>query len=52
MSRHLGVLRRSGLVEVELAEARDWFDRIEAQWRDQLAGFSEFVERQQSRDDS
>ncbi len=63
MSRHLGVLRNCGLVDVEipqndarnrlyclrgerLADARDWIEDIESDWRDQLGRFKAFVEAQ------
>lgn len=61
MSRHLRVLRQSGLVEASsqpdarervyslrperFGELRDWLDDVEAFWSDQLAAFAAHVAR-------
>jgi len=61
MSRHLRVLRDSGLVEssseddgreriyalrrAQFAELREWLDEVEAFWTVQLASFKDHVER-------
>jgi len=61
MSKHLRVLRSSGLVETSLeddarvrlyslrrerfGELRDWLDQVERFWGEQLAGFAAHIER-------
>ena len=61
MSRHLRVLRKSGLVEASehedarvrvyhlkqerFAELRDWLDEVEAFWTDQLQAFAAHVKK-------
>jgi len=66
MSRHLRVLRQSGLVEASsrpdarervyslrperFGELRDWLDDVEAFWTNQLAAFAAHVVRKQKRD--
>jgi DNA-binding transcriptional ArsR family regulator len=65
MSRHLRVLRQSGLVEAWqetdarvrvyrlkpkcFDELRDWLDDVEAFWTDQLAAFAAHVARKKKR---
>jgi DNA-binding transcriptional ArsR family regulator len=61
MSRHLRVLRKSGLVEASehedarvrmyqlkperFAELRDWLDEVEQFWSNQLAAFAAHVDK-------